>query len=206
MKSMKLTILFAVLAFAAVAQPGVQGGWNVNNYQYKINGIQNDRTATSGFNAGFFYRGWLGYFGVVEPSLSFTRKGAMNTNTVYPVDNYKVRLDYIQLSVPFMFRAPVDRNVDFTIGGGPYASVLAHASSKTEYQNGDRIDNNYSIGNGTPDDFTPLDAGLRFQSGLRLGQVNLSAAYDLGLADIAPQNNEEIHTRSFSLNLGFFFW
>jgi hypothetical protein len=51
-----------------------------------------------------------------------------------------------------------------------------------------------------------LDAGLRFQTGVRLGQINLGMAYDLGLADIAPQNNEEIRTRAFSLNLGVFFW
>lgn len=207
MKALKLTILFAAITLSAAAQPGIMGGWNANNYQYKINGIQNDRTATSGFNVGLFYRGWMGYNGVIEPTLQFSRKGAMNTNTVFPVDNYKLRLDYVQFSLPFMFRGDIGRDADFTIGGGPFASVLAHASARTQYQNGDyAVDDNYRIGSGDPDDFRPLDAGLRFQTGLRFGQVSLSAAYDLGLADIAPQNNEEIRTRTFSLNLGFMFW
>src|SRR4051794_10071686 len=100
MKALRLTILFAALALGAAAQPGIMGGWNINNYQYKINGIQNDRTATSGFNAGLFYRGWLGYNGVIEPTLQFSRKGAMNTNTAFPVNNYKLRLDYVQFSLP----------------------------------------------------------------------------------------------------------
>jgi hypothetical protein len=206
MKALQLTILFMAFAIFANAQPGVQGGWNVNNYQYKINGLQNDRAAVSGFNVGMFYRGWLGPYGVVEPSLLFSRKGAMNNHTLFPVDNYRVRLDYVQLSLPFMFRGYIDRDIDFTIGGGPFASVLAHADAITQYNDGRNIRDDYSIGTGTPDDFKPLDAGLRFQTGVRLGQINLSMAYDLGLADIAPQNNEEIRTRTFSLNLGVFFW
>jgi hypothetical protein len=206
MKALKLTILFVACSFLAEAQLGIQGGYNVNNYQYKINGLQQDRVATSGFNVGLFYRGWLGPYGVVEPSLLFTRKGAVNTNAFFPIDHYKTRLDYIQFSLPFMFRAPLYRGMDFTIGGGPFASVLAHADAVAHYENGRNISEDYSIGVGDPNDFKPMDAGLRFQTGLRISRVNLSMAYDLGLADIAPQNNEEIRTRAFSINLGLFFW
>jgi hypothetical protein len=206
MKALKLTFLFIALAFTASAQPGVMGGFNVDNYQYKLNGVTYDRSATPGFNLGLFYRGWLGRHGVVEPSLLFTRKGAVNNSAVLPVDYYKSRLDYVQFSLPFMFREYLAREVDFTIGGGPFASVLAHADAVTHYQNGEDVRGNYAIGTSSPDDFRPFDAGLRFQSGIRFGQVNLSMAYDLGLADVAPQNNVEIRTRAFSMNLGIMFW
>ena len=206
MKSLKLTFLFMAFALTASAQPGVTGGFNVDNYQFKVNGIQQDRSATPGFNLGLFYRGWLGRHGVIEPSLLFTRKGAVNTNAAFPVDYYKTRLDYIQFAVPIMFREYLARDVDFTIGGGPFAAVLAHADAVTHYENGDDVRGNYAIGSDNPDDFRPLDAGLRFQTGIRFNQVNLNMAYDLGLADVAPQNNVEIRTRAFSMNLGIMFW
>lgn len=206
MKALKLTFFFLALAFTASAQPGIVGGLNVDNYQYKINGVQQDRNATLGFNLGLFYRGWLGRHGVVEPTLQFTRKGAVNSNTVFPVDYFRTRLDYVQFSLPFMFREYLARDVDFTIGGGPFASVLAHSDAITYYQNGDAVRGDYRIGSSSQDDFRALDAGLRFQTGLRFSRVNLSMAYDLGLADVAPQNNVEIRTRAFSLNLGIMFW
>ncbi len=206
MKTITLTILLSALAIIAGAQLGIQGGLNVNNYQYKINGLQHDRVAAAGFNLGMMYRGHLGYHGVIEPSLMFTRKGAINTQTVFPIDHHRTRLDYVQLAVPIMYRGFITRNVDFTLGGGPFAAVLAHADAITHFDDGTNLGGDYSIGNRNPDDFKPFDAGLRFQTGVRIHQVSLSMAYDLGLADIAPQPNEEIRTRAFSMNVGFFFW
>jgi hypothetical protein len=206
MKALKLTLIFMVCALAANAQLGIQAGWNVNNYQFKVNGMQHDRVATSGFNAGLFYRGWMGHHGVIEPSLLFSRKGALNNEPEFLVDQSRARLDYVQASLPFMYRGRIDRNMDFTIGGGPFAAVLADADVITQYANGTRVVEDYRIGNGAGNDFKPFDAGLRFQTGLRISRVNLSMAYDLGLADIAPQHNAEIRTRAFSLNLGLFLW
>jgi hypothetical protein len=158
-----------------------------------------------------FYRLPLGYHRnspfIVEPALQYTRKGAINTNTAFPIDHYRTRLDYIQLTLPFMYRAYIDRGMDFTIGAGPFAGVLANADVVTVYANGEQTKGEYSIGTGNPNDFKPMDAGLRFGAGLRFARViNLSATYDLGLADIAPQASDEIRTRTFALNLGIMFW
>jgi hypothetical protein len=190
----------------ANAQLGIQGGLNVNNYQYKINGVQNDRVATPGFNVGMFYRGRLAPHAVIEPSLLFSRKGAINRDVIFPVDHYRTRLDYVQASLPFMYRGIIGRGMDFTIGGGPFAAALVHADAIAHYDNGRNISEDYVIGNDAPDDFKPFDAGLRFQTGLKIRRINFSMAYDLGLADIAPQNNQEIKTRAFLLDLGFFLW
>ena len=207
MKALKLTILLLACGFMAKAQPGIMAGWNLNNYQYQLNGVQQGRGSTPGFNIGMFYRGSLDRSFVVEPSLAFTRKGAMNTYTAFPIDYYHTRLDYVQLSVPFMYRAWIDRGMDFTIGAGPFVSVLTHADVITHYANGDQTKGEYAIGTANPNDFKPMDAGLRFGAGLRFARtIYLSANYDLGLADVAPQANTEIRTRTLSLNLGLMFW
>jgi hypothetical protein len=209
---MKLSRLFIaagamILSATAVnAQPGITGGFNTSTYRYQVNGNVSGRSAYMGFNAGMFYRASLASHAVIEPSLLFTRKGARNNNTPFPVDYTKNRLDYVQLNVPVMYRAWIGRDADFTIGGGPYAAVLAHADVRTHSRSGDQSLDDYSIGTNRNDDFKPLDAGLRFGAGFRFDQVAVSMAYDLGLADIAPQGNTEIRNRTFSVNMGFMFW
>lgn len=208
MKISRLSLALGAFLFpaAAFAQPGITGGFNTSTYKYQYNGTTNGRSAFMGFNAGMFYRGSLDRNVIIEPSLLFTRKGARNNNTPIPVDYTKNRLDYIQLNVPVMYRGWVSRHADFTIGGGPYAALLAHADVRTHYLSGDQVLDDYSIGTERFDDFKPLDAGLRFGAGFRYDKVNISMAYDLGLADIAPQGNTEIRNRTFSVNMGFLFW
>jgi hypothetical protein len=207
MKALRLTIVFVACGLMASAQTGITGGWNLNTYQYRLNGVQYGRSSTAGFNIGMFYRASLDRSVIIEPTLLFTRKGGVNASTPYPIDYNKTRLDYIELGLPIMYRAWIDRGMDFSIGAGPYLGLLAHADAITQYANGDQIRGEYTVGSGNPNDFKPLDAGLRFAAGLRFGRtICLSAAYDLGLADIAPAANEEFRTRTFSLNLGFMFW
>lgn len=207
MKALKLTILSIFIAAATNAQVGIQAGWNLNNLKYQLNGVEFDRSSTPGFNAGMFYRLPLSRHFVVEPALQYSRKGAMNTLPAGPVDYHKVRLDYIQAMLPFMYRYKVDRGMDFTLGAGPFLGILANADVITRYTNGTRTTSEYPIGNDNPGGFRSLDGGLRFTGGIRFARhINLSAAYDLGLADISPQANEEIRTRTFSINLGFMFW
>lgn len=209
---MKISRLFLALgafmlpATAVLAQPGIMGGVNTSTYKYQVNNTTSERSSLVGFNAGLFYRGSLNRHAVIEPSLMFTRKGARNNNTPFPVDYTKIRLDYIQLNVPFMYRGWISRDFDFTVGGGPYAALLAHSDIRTQYRTGDQVLDDGSIGTTNSDDFKPLDAGLRFAAGIRFDQVNISLAYDLGLADIAPQSNTAIRNRTFALNLGFMFW
>jgi hypothetical protein len=197
---------FILPASAIQAQPGITGGFNTSTYKYTVNDNISGRSAYPAFNAGLFYRGSIARHAIIEPSLLFTRKGARNNNTPFPADYTKNRLDYIQLNVPLMYRGWISRHSDFTVGGGPYAALLANASVRTQYRNGDQDLYDYSVGTDNRDDFKPLDAGLRFGAGFRYDQVNVSIAYDLGLADIAPQNNISIRNRSFSVNLGFMFW
>lgn len=207
MKFLRLTIALLCCGLAASAQTGITGGWNLNNYQYKTSGVQYDRSSSTGFNVGMFYRATLNRSFIVEPTLLYTRKGGMNASTPFPIDYYKSRLDYIELALPFMYRGWIDRGMDFSIGAGPYLGLLAHADAITHYASGEKTKDDYAIGTGNPNDLKPLDGGLRFAAGLRFARnVYLSAAYDLGLADVAAPANEEIRTRTLSLNLGFMFW
>ena len=209
MKAQRFCIALGMLllpAAATIAQPGITGGFNTGTYKYQVNSTTYGRSSLVGFNAGLFYRASLDRHVIMEPSLLFTRKGARNNNTPFPVDYTKSRLDYVQLNVPVMYRGWVSRHADFTIGGGPYAAVLAYADVRTQFRTGDQNLDDYSIGTNGADDFKPLDAGLRFGAGFRYDRVNVSIAYDLGLADIAPQTNTEIRNRTFGINLGFMLW
>ncbi len=209
MKIYRLCIALGALLIPALstsAQPGITGGFNTSTYTYRVNETISGRSSYPAFNAGLFYRGSIARHAVIEPSIMFTRKGARNSNTPFPIDYIKNRLDYIQLNVPVMYRGWVSRHADFTVGGGPYAALLANASSRSHLRNGDIVVEDFSIGGDRRDDFRPLDAGLRFGAGFRYDQVNVGIAYDLGLADIAPQDNIAIRNRTFSVNLGFMFW
>lgn len=209
MKLFRVLLALGTVAFsfsAVNAQPGITGGLNTSTYRYEYRGFNEGRSAYIGFNAGMFYRVDLAKHAIIEPSVMFSRKGARNNNTPFPVDYTKIRLDYVQLNVPFMYRGWINRDVDFTIGGGPYAAVLANAAIRTHYRTGDQDLSDASIGGDRRDDFKPMDAGLRFGAGFRFDQVNISMAYDLGLADIAPQGDTEIRNRTFSVNMGFMFW
>lgn len=188
------------------AQVGLLLGGNVAGYTYSYKGVSEDRSSVIGPNAGVMLRirplhRWIG-----EPSLTYTRKGARNMpDGAFGIDYIKNKLDYVQLSLPVLYRQPLSFLTDVTIGAGPYLSYLVNASRRTHYTDGADSNRNIVVGASAGSELRRYDAGLRLAGGLHAGRWVLSFNYDLGLMNISPAADQKIKTRTFGTSLVLFF-
>ncbi len=212
MKRLFFFLIFISCAGAARGQAGIQLGWNVAGQRFTYDGKAESRSAKMGLNAGIVYRFWSMSRVVMEPSLIFTRKGARDNDpvprfqtTVFNNDYEQIRMDYLQASLPILYRQPLTIFTDATIGGGPFVSYLTGAKQRIGLVNGSEASVFPRVGSREEDHIRRLDAGLRFAGGLHVGRWNLSLTYDLGLANISPREGEKVRTRTFGLNLVLYF-
>lgn len=207
MKHSFLGLALLLSALVSTAQPAVQTGLNLASYRYTFDGSYSERDLVIGLNAGVLYRLRLPGRLALEPSLLYSRKGARRiTDNTAAIDYIKVKLDYIQLSLPLLYRIGFTRHLDFNFGGGPYAAYLLSAASRTHFYVGDDEQTKLKIGSdGAAHDFRQGDAGLRLMAGAHLRKLYFYLSYDLGLVNVTPRQSETIRTRCFGANLALFF-
>ena len=204
-------LLLVVIGFHATgySQMGLQIGWNTSGYRYVIGGVHETRGWNWGFNGGLLFR-TPGKRICFQPTLLYTQKGATNNNDgatyTVGVNKYVNKLNYVEFSVPILFKAPfAGPKNSFDIGIGPYAAKLVSAYSKIKYLDGTDKNSNFKVGNGSKNDFTPLDFGLSFYMGARFTHFFMSLGYDKGISNVDPRSGESIKNGCFNINMGVLF-
>jgi hypothetical protein len=209
---MKKLLLSAIIAIAfcgaANAQFGITGGGNLSKYKYQSAA---DRLAIFSWNAGLFYRIKSKASNlVVQPALLYTGKGAEKFTDIdpnEPIEKYKNHTNYLELSMPIIYSAPVTDNGDIRVdfGIGPYAAYLVSAKYTAVPYDGPETTADYKIGNKTTDDFKSSDAGLSFLMGLKLAGFSMNMQYDLGLSNVNPAGGGALKMRALMFNFAFCF-
>ncbi|MEM9673894.1 MAG: porin family protein [Bacteroidota bacterium] len=146
-----------------------------------------------------------------RPALLLTSRGTRIQDNTFGID-YHVRFRplYLHLPVPVIARMDIG-GMDVFGGLGPYFGLGLGGRIVTD---GDvdaigwDFEGNESIdwGNGNSDHFRSLDAGLVFTTGIERNGVQFALTYDLGLANIAPNGDDDniIRNRVFSLTTTYF--
>lgn len=208
---MKQTALLFILAVSltthSLAQVGMQVGCNLTNYRYVKSGTHLKRSMAASYNFALMFRTPTRHVSV-QPTLLYTRKGAINNDNSanYNISKYKNKLEYLEFSAPVILKAELEgKKNTFDIGVGPYVAKLLSAKSKIEYLYDSSRTTSFKIGDAKTDDFKPIDYGLSFYMGIKVTHFQMNMGYDLGLANVDPKANESIKNRCFSFNIGVFF-
>lgn len=207
MKKIILTILVAVTSASVYAQLGVTAGLNMAKYSYN-NG--SSRKALTSFNAGLLYRTDLGKDFKWQPELAFSQKGARSfpANSPVGVVKYTNKLNYIELSSPFIYNTNFGGAADYTFdfGVGPYVAYLVGGKNIGEKADGSKTKRDFDIGNDTGNQFKPIDAGLTFITGVIIKkQYGVHLKYDSGLRNLEPTYSAKLKTGNFAINFTYFF-
>lgn len=185
MKKGLLLLTFLCALTVAQAQIGLRAGLGSANFS---NGeAQRAYTSITTFHLGAYYGIQATEKLVVEPGLSFSRKGY---NTIAPGSTTEIdeRLGY--LDVPILVRYSL--NPSFNVFAGPQAGFLLSRAYSTGNSKDNRVDpvGGYEIGG-------VMGIGYSFAS-----KLNLQFSYDFG---IVPFNyyEFEVNNTVFKLSLGY---
>lgn len=208
-----LASLLSFVVLSTRAQLGVSVGYNSSIYRLSDTIQSQPLKRADNLNAGIFYRFQKNIL-VLQPSLYYTRKGAVDMDVRYypwvTMGGYAHdKLHYIAFSVPVIASLPLtkkEKDWRFEAGIGPYVAQLRKASAKTySLGSGRQIKQNYKVGDSPTDAFKTWDSGLILSAGLNFKNNGVVFQYDLGLAEISSRPLQSIKNRSFSINFQFAF-
>ncbi len=224
----------ALCASAQYAMPqkttfGIKGGANFAHVQLSSEGSSStiDAGKLTNFLVGFFTDVVVTEGFSVQPGLYYSGKGFklddVTTDissgsgfTVSTVSQRKTNIAYIQLPVNFLFNANTGAG-KFFVGAGPFLAAAINAKIKgydqlTATLAGQtmttREDINEKLEIGSEEGINRFDYGATGLLGFRFNNgILLSANYDLGLANIAGNTNNEgkLKTRTIGVSIGFSF-
>lgn len=200
-----LTLIICALTFSAQAQEsriGIKGGVNFTNMGSDMEDSFGESNMKTGFHAGLFANMKITQFFALQPEVLYSLQGAKFDVPVID-DDAKINLSYI--NVPVLAKVYLSEN--FNIHAGPYIGFL--------------ISNNAELDDATAEEalddmYKTLDfgvaGGLEFET---LSGVVVGARYNLGLADIRNDDDEDvdvieendfnIHNQNIQAYIGFMF-
>ena len=192
--------------FAQTVKFGIKGGLNFSN---QAGDSYYSSLYTTGFNAGIFADFGLNNFSI-RPGISITTKGERFKAAT--VDNNgsnagaiatNLKLDYIEVTLNFLYHTAAAPDADIYFGGGPYFAYGVGGSisnSMTSYpvyfkNSNDPTTLNYK----NPDIGVNIVAGVILQK-----KLMIDAGYGLGLTSISL-GTASIQNRVISLSVGYLF-
>ncbi|MEO0332386.1 MAG: outer membrane beta-barrel protein, partial [Bacteroidota bacterium] len=109
----------------------------------------------------------------------------------------------LHVPVPILVRVGF-ANMKAFVGAGPYVSFGVGGKVETEgdivgFDFGD--DGSISWGDDNGDTYRSTDSGLVLTGGIEYSGIQLALSYELGLANIAPNGDEDNITRNRTLSL-----
>ena len=213
MRALTIIILLVILgipfnqSYAQII--GIEGGFNLATMLSKDN--NNTYSDSFGFNPGFHIgasvelpiKGFLAF----ESGLIFTTKGYTNENeALYEKQTLDVKIYYVDLPIVLKANGNLGNNVILSGSTGPYLGYGLIGKTKAE---GTYMDEKYSINNDIDwgKDINRFDFGWTFGGELTLNSILLGASFDLGLANIFPDNDNgnTLKNRVIKFSVGYKF-
>lgn len=197
------------LAQSSGARLGIKAGINISTLAGEDVDDANSRT---GLMLGGFAEAPLSSTVSLQPELLYTRKGA---ETSFEGGNAAFKLDYLQLPVLFRVNIPTGgaSSLRFQASDGGTVSVRPHlyagpslafklscGLSGSEGGVTVNVDCEEFDANVSDTDFSLVIGG-----GVSIGDFAAGVRYDLGLSNIAPENETAVRNRTFSVYAAYGF-
>ncbi|MEN8123870.1 MAG: porin family protein [Bacteroidota bacterium] len=203
-----LVVILMVFSSLTYSQTfGIRGGLNISNMV--IEGENLDLKDLYGFHIGGTFDYPFSEFLSLETGLFLDTKGFTLEESIY--DNSKVRMSAVlfYLDLPVTIKGTYDLNSNgFKIYGlaGPYIGY--GLTGKLVYEYGDEEEVEDVVwGDGEDAMFKRFDYGLTFGGGVEIKSIEIGVSYDLGLANVASNTDDEVSGkhRVLKFSLGYRF-
>ena len=201
----------------------LKGGVNLANISYNENGNIDDANMLVSFHAGIQGDFPIASFLSLQPGFFVAGKGSKTqVGNTSDANYYRATTNPIYLEVPLnlVFKAPLEKDVKFFAGAGPYAAVGIAGKRKAEGKIfGVAFSSNDNIEFSNDDPTTSgeegagfgvlkrFDYGLNGTAGLEGKKMIFSVNYGLGLAKLQSGTNsntdEQNKHRVLSFTVGF---
>jgi len=182
---------------------GVKAGVNMSNASF---GGDADNKAKFGFQAGAFVEYGLPINFFLQSGLYFTTKGVKVDDVGFDVigtTDTSWNLSYIQLPIYGGYRINVADNTNIVFNFGPY---LAYGvSGKIKIDGVSEKYNLYKKYDGDDAMLKRFDFGLGAGVGAEFGKILVNLGYELGLANLANDDDGKFRNRNASLTVGYRF-
>ena len=183
---MFVAFLFTTISFASYSQIrlGVRGGLNLS----RISGDDDDDNGMKfGFHLGGMVHVPIKGRLCFQPEILFSTKGTQSKEE----SDSKLALNYVD--IPLLLNYRIENGLFFEVG--PTIGVLVSANLKYD---GDSED--------VKDSFKASDVGAAFGVGYRTDMgLSLGLRYQLGLSNIADDNDYTLHNNVMMLTIGYLF-
>jgi len=208
-KSFKLLFVLAIFLFSFQSYSqvimGIKGGVNFADMEWEDYGEYNfETTNTIGYHIGLQMEFLLSDVFSVETGIYWSKKGAEINNHVYDQQygsiswDSKMDINYIDWPVTIKVGLPIGDVVKVYVAAGGFLNW--------------GISGKFDTGDGTEDvwgdEFEYLekyDYGATFGAGIEVSKIQISASYDLGLADIGA-NKISINQSVLKASVAYLFW
>ncbi|NOR74788.1 MAG: outer membrane beta-barrel protein [Draconibacterium sp.] len=210
---LKLLVVVVVISSTSVSLAqtfGVKAGLNLSNMVYKIDDeiYSEEFELNPGFHAGVTAEFPIDDMFSFETGVLLSTKGfktssdEMDPSDIYSSD-HKVNILYLDI--------PLTAKVLYNIGGveafglfGPYIDF--GLTGKSKYKSTDESTEE-DIEWGSDKDLKRLDLGLVFGVGVEVKSVEIGVSYNLGLANIAPNDDYDFLAKNkvLAISVGYSF-
>jgi len=225
-KKISLVLLLLPLLHTVHAQNSsafLKGGLNLANVSYNNNGNIDDANMLLSFHAGIQGDLPITSFLSLQPGLLFTGKGSKTqSGNTSDANYYRATTNplYIELPVNLVFKAPVEKDVKFFAGAGPYVAMGVAGKRKADgkiFGVGFSSNDNIDFSNDDPTTsgeegagfgiMKRFDYGLNGTAGFEGKNMLFSVNYGLGLAKLqsgSDSNTDDKNKhRVLSFTVGF---
>jgi hypothetical protein len=211
--SIQLLPLIFLVAISSVSSAqvtvAVKGGLNLSTMVFSDESLSvQPKMNHPGFHVGGTVD--IGLAGILslETGTLFTSKGSRMSESYSNGIEYEMKqvMNTYYLEVPVKARVSAEiGNVGAYVAAGPYVGVGLFGKSKLETTlNGHSEEEKEDISWGSDeekDDMKRMDTGLTFGGGVELGPVEIGVAYNLGLLNLSPFEEEDFKFTNRNLGI-----
>ncbi|MEJ7625433.1 MAG: porin family protein [Ferruginibacter sp.] len=200
----KLLFIVAIITFSAstFAQTsfGIQAGANFASMK---SDDDDDVKSKVGLIVGALAEVDFGSSISFRPELNFIQKGFKYDESGY---ESKLNLNYIELSPNFVYNVPAGTGKVY-FGLGPSFAYGFSGKLKSKFGSDPEEEEDIELGNDEDnDDLKAFDFGLNLLAGYKLPMgISLTAGYNLGLANLSFDDEDELKNKGFSIKIAYMF-
>ncbi|MFA0961164.1 outer membrane beta-barrel protein [Roseivirga sp. BDSF3-8] len=207
-------VLTSIQVLAQDVRLGIRGGGSFANQELQSDALgaadlSYDPESRLGWEVGLVMDASISQVFAFQPAILLSSKGYRyeETNVLFELD-IESRPLYVQLPMPFIIRS-APGPIRFLAGAGPYVAYGVGGNIESEGVSGGvefLSEGDIEWGDDIEDNYRPFDAGAYFMAGFEVSNLQLTVNYELGLANILPQgdDNNYVHNRVLSAGVTFF--
>jgi hypothetical protein len=182
-------LLFAVSTFGQI-RFGLRAGVNIANETYSASGMSMSPTSIIGFQAGAILECALTDHLFLTPGVLYSQKGAkIDLSSFGSTGTGTETLNYIDIPIDFSYKFG-ESSTKFFVLAGP---IIGYALGGTDKSDEGSVDIEFGSNAGQ---YKRLDFAFGFGAGVDISSFQISARYNLGLANIINNGGADLSIKN----------